>query len=133
MAAQSLQQTLSKARNAQIAHAASIGLALALLVAGVVAYRNATGASDASRVESPHAVALRSPASPALWSTGSAYDGGAYGSVQAPASAETRSPIRRADSSAYDGDAYGSVLPVASQRVHDVPALHSTGSAYDGQ
>lgn len=161
MAAQSLQQIPSKARHIFIARIASVSIALALLIVGVLAYRSATGPRNAARVANPPAAtALLSPAIPAQWSTGSAYDGGAYGSVRAPAAATTRSPIRHAGSSAYDGGAYtsahkparnayrspiqgtgsaydggasGSVLPVAAQRVRDIPALHSTGSAYDGQ
>ena len=68
-------------------------------------------------------------ASPALIGTGSAYDGQTYVVVR-PAGGN--SPIRTAASSAYDGRAYRSA-PVAAPFVRDIPALHSTNSAYDGQ
>lgn len=133
MTAKTLQQTLSQARNANIVRIVSIGLALALLVAGALAYFSIARPSGSVRVAAPPPSALRSPASPAQLSTGSAYDGGSYGSLRAPASIQTGNPILHASNSAYDGGDYDSSLAGSPQRVRDIPALHSTGSAYDGQ
>jgi hypothetical protein len=96
-------------------------------------------------------------ASPALIGTGSAYDGGTYGATR-PAAHTPNLPVV-STGSAYDGGAYSISRPaartwpgvpvvgtssvydgrsyaaprVAPQLVRNVPALHSTLSAYDGQ
>jgi len=63
--------------------------------------------------------------------TGSAYDGGAYGITRPAARTWPGVPVA-GTGSAYNGRSYA-VPRVAPQPVRDVPALHSTGSAYDGQ
>jgi hypothetical protein len=84
-------------------------------------------AYDGQSYRSPHLVAV--PASPALIGAGSAYDGQTNVVVRP---ARGYSPIRTAASSTYDGRAYRSA-PAAALFVRDIPALHSTSSAYDGQ
>jgi hypothetical protein len=137
MTAQTLQQTLTKARNASIARIVGIGLTLALLVAGALAYRNATIVPTSARVaNSPAAPVQHVYTSPAQWSMGSAYDGGAYGSTQGTsvraAEAKTHNPIRHGSSSAYDGGSYGGIDVAASVAMHR-PILHASSSAYDGR
>jgi len=63
--------------------------------------------------------------------TGSAYDGGASGITRPAARTWPGVPVA-GTGSAYNGRSYA-VPRVAPQPVRDVPALHSTGSAYDGQ
>ena len=67
----------------------------------------------------------------ALVGTGSAYDGGAYG-ITRPAARTWPSVPVMGTGSVYDGQSYAA-SQVAPQPVRGVPALHSTGSAYDGQ
>lgn len=133
MTAQPRSQTSSNTQHRLIGGVARVSCALALLIAGLLATRSITGAHPIALSSGPHAAgAGRSTTVPALWSTGSAYDGGDYRRAQTRGSA-FGSPIRHAVSSAYDGGTYGRVLDIAPGGTRDVPALHATGSAYDGQ
>ena len=159
MATRTLQQTLADARRTRASRAAAVGLSIVLVVIGVVMYRGASVPATPGRSASQRAaVAQAHAASPALQSNGLAYDGqphqgaraavtgAAHGSpIQMAASsafdgqsyvaaraAVGRSPIQTAASSAFDGQAARSA-PAAAPLTRDIPALRSTGSAYDGQ
>jgi hypothetical protein len=131
MTTQTLQQTLTKVWHTRASRLVAVSLSLVLLAISVVAYQRSSVPAGLGRTTSQRTtIAQAHPASPALRTSGSAYDGQSHQGAQAAASRATHNtPIRTAASSAYDGQTYLAVRPAT----RNYPLRTAASSAYDGQ
>jgi hypothetical protein len=146
-----LRSTLSNTTTLQRGSAALAALALMALIGALLVYVSRPSAQSIPR---PRASVPAQRVSPnpnvPISGTGSAYDGGAYGSLRqalripnsvahAPAAAPVAAPALRnpnvpisGTGSAYDGGHYTGVLPAQGVSPNPNVPISGTGSAYDG-